>query len=237
MLPVLDDRDRQPELMDQPGLDERVHHDALNSLGRVNWISRILDVLWHGLRDVVDLNSKQPIRVLDIGSGGGDLAIGLAMRAAREGVALEAHGCDVSPLAVAHARQEAKRRGVARTQFFPLDVLREPLPEGYDVLMCTLFLHHFAEPDALDLLRRMGAAARRGVLIDDLIRTRLGYALAWVGGRLLTTSPLVHTDGPLSVRAAFRLDEIRELAERAGLHGATIRTHWPQRFLFAWRKP
>jgi len=70
-----------------------------------------------------------------------------------------------------------------------------------------------------------------------LVRTRFGYALAWAGGRLLTRSPIVHTDGPLSVRAAFTLDEFGTLAERAGLRGATFRRHWPQRFLFAWRKP
>jgi hypothetical protein len=100
-----------------------------------------------------------------------------------------------------------------------------------------LFWHHLAEPDGIKLLERMAAAARRAVLVDDLVRSRLGFALVWVGSYLLTRSSVVHTDGPLSVRAALSLAEARELAERAGLHGATIRRHWPERFLLTWRKP
>jgi hypothetical protein len=64
----------------------------------------------------------------------------------------------------------------------------------------------------------------------------LGFMLVWAGCYLLTTSPVVHTDGPLSVRAALSLDEARALAERAGLQGATFRRHWPERFLMTWRK-
>ena len=77
----------------------------------------------------------------------------------------------------------------------------------------------------------------RAVLVDDLVRTRLGFALVWLGSYLLTTSPVVHADGPLSVRAALSISEALELAERAGLHGSTIRRHWPERFLLSWRKP
>jgi hypothetical protein len=127
--------------------------------------------------------------------------------------------------------------GIDGARFFRLDALREPLPQGYDVLMCTLFLHHLEESDAVALLCRMATAARRSLLVDDLVRTRTGFVLAWVGGRLLTRSPIIHTDGPLSVRAAFGLQEVRGLAARAGLEPISIRRHWPQRFLMSWRKP
>jgi hypothetical protein len=103
--------------------------------------------------------------------------------------------------------------------------------------MCTLFLHHLVQEDAEQLLRRMAKAARRCVLVDDLVRGRTGYFLAWAGARLLTSSRIVHVDGPLSVRSAFTLPEVRALAEKAGLHGARFRRHWPQRFLLSWRKP
>jgi 2-polyprenyl-3-methyl-5-hydroxy-6-metoxy-1,4-benzoquinol methylase len=177
------------------------------------------------------------VRVLDIACGGGDVVIGLARLARRRGVPLEVDGCDVSPVAVTHAQAAARRAGVSAVHFFPIDALEDRLPGDYDALVCTLFLHHLAEPDGVELLRRMAAAARRVVLVDDLVRSRLGFALVFVGSYLLTRSPVVHTDGPLSVRAALSLDEARALAERAGLHGATFRRHWPERFLLSWRKP
>jgi hypothetical protein len=81
----------------------------------------------------------------------------------------------------------------------------------------------------------MAAAARRLVLINDLRRSAGGWLLAYVGTRLLSASPVVHTDGPRSVAAAFTPVELRQLAERAGLAGATVVRRWPFRLLLTWR--
>jgi hypothetical protein len=53
---------------------------------------------------------------------------------------------------------------------------------------------------------------------------------------VLTTSAVVHVDGPRSVEAAFTLEEVRALADQAGLENATLARHWPYRFLLAWRR-
>ena len=51
-------------------------------------------------------------------------------------------------------------------------------------------------PDVVRLLKGMAAKARCLVIVDDLIRSRLGYAMAWIGTRLLSRSWVVHHDGP-----------------------------------------
>ncbi len=89
----------------------------------------------------------------------------------------------------------------------------------------------------LTLLRGMKAAAGSLVLVNDLRRSAVGFALAWLGARLLTTSHVVHVDGPRSVEAAFSLQEVRTLANRTGMEGAIIGPRWPCRFLLAWRRP
>jgi hypothetical protein len=58
-----------------------------------------------------------------------------------------------------------------------------------------------------------------------------------VATRLLTTSYVVHNDGPLSVEAAWTMAEAQRLAEEAGLPGARISWRWPFRFLLTWRRP
>lgn len=230
-------RDRQPELMDQPGLDGETHHRALDALRRTNDVSRVASVIWRGIRDANLLSSNgQPLRILDIASGGGDVVIGVAKLAARNGAPVEAIGCDISPTAVQHAKRAAENAGIRRARFFQLNALTDQLPDDYDVLMCTLFLHHLSDPDVRAMLQRMAKAARRCVMVDDLRRNRLGYFYAWAGARLLTRSPMIHTDGPLSVRAAFTLAEARKLAEDAGLHAVRFHCHWPQRFLMTWKK-
>ena len=163
----LDERDRQPELMDQPGLDDSVHRRALAGLRTVNMFSRTAGALWRGLADM-GLLTKGPVRVLDIASGGGDNVLRLAAHARQAGVDLMAHGCDISATAVAHAQAVARQSGFADVRYFQLNALADPLPQDYDVLMCTLFLHHLAEGDA-EIVMRLGIViAGNNVLFEFL---------------------------------------------------------------------
>jgi 2-polyprenyl-3-methyl-5-hydroxy-6-metoxy-1,4-benzoquinol methylase len=233
----LAERDRQPELMDQPGLERDAHYCALHGLRTTNSLSGTSRVVWRGIQEAgIQASNGNRLRILDIAAGGGDVVLGVAKRAARCGVEIEAHGCDINPDAVAYAQQAARRAGVSHAKFFQFNALVDPVPDDYDVVMCTLFLHHLTNDDIRKLLGRMAQATRGGVLVDDLRRNRLGYFLAWAGGRLLTRSHIVHVDGPLSVRAAFTIDEMRNLAESAGLSGVQFRKHWPERFLMTWRR-
>jgi 2-polyprenyl-3-methyl-5-hydroxy-6-metoxy-1,4-benzoquinol methylase len=228
-------RRRQPELMDEPGLDPREHVQALRGLARVNGFSRTSSILWSPIARLAREQKGARVRVLDLATGGGDIPIALARRAARSRLNVEIDGCDLRVQAVRYAQERANSRG-ADVQFFALDALAGPLPLGYDVVCCSLFLHHLDDVHAIDLLRRMAAAAGRLVLVNDLIRSRRGYFLALVGCRLLSGSRVVHFDGPASVAAAFTPGETLALAQKARLQGAKITRHWPQRFLLYWSR-
>ena len=78
--------------------------------------------------------------------------------------------------------------------------------------------------------------ARRAVLVSDLSRSRAGHFFAWAGCRLLSRSRVFHVDGTRSVKAAFTPEEARGLAAHAGLDGARVTTHWPQRWLMNWTR-
>jgi len=229
-------RCRLPELMDDPGLNADLHHAALRGLRRINLVSRGTDMLWSKLRHVARKPRTRPLRVLDVACGGGDFVVGITKRAAKSRVPLEIDGCDISPRAVEYASKLAAREGIGHRSFFVADAIRDQLPDDYDVVMCSLFLHHLDEEDATQLLKQMASACRHRVLVSDLRRTRIGYTLAVVGCRLLTRSPVVHTDGPLSVRAAWSDAEVRSLAAAAGMQEAQLTHHWPQRFLLTWSK-
>lgn len=232
--PGLTVRVRQPELMDQPGLDDRQHCEALDGLARVNWWSRSVAVFWAAVRRLAAATDR-PLRVLDIGCGGGDVTIGLARQAVRSGLPLEVCGMDLSATALRVAADRATRLGM-QAQFLQSDVLSDPLPSGFDIILCSLFLHHLSDEDAATLMRRMADATTRLALINDLLRCRRGYWLAVAGTRLLTRSHIVHVDGPLSVQAAFTVPEIRAMTAQAGLKGETVTRHWPFRFLWSWSR-
>jgi SAM-dependent methyltransferase len=233
----LAERNRQPEWMDQIGIDAAAHDQALNGLRRINAVSGAVGSLFTPLQALaMERNHSQPLRILDLACGGGDNSLALAERCRKAALAVQVDGCDLSPQAVAIASGHAADRGL-NVRFFQADALKDPLPLDYDVMVCSLFLHHLDDAAAVDLLRRMGQSSRHLVLVNDLIRSPLGYGLAWVGCRLLSRSPIVHFDGPVSVQGSFRMDEVLDLAARAGLGGARVQRSWPERYLLSWRRP
>jgi len=226
-------RDLQPEILDQPGLDRDRHESALVGLARVNTLSKSDALVWDPIRKLANRRGLRELSVLDVASGGGDVGLGLVRRAQAAGIQIRLTGYDVSPIAVDRAQRRAQSLGV-EAEFVVHDVFAGPLDGPFDVVMCSLFLHHLDEAQAVEILDRMRAAARKLVVVNDLLRSRVGYAAAQVVCRVVSRSDIVHYDGPQSVAAAFRLDEFRNLADRAGLVGAALRKVWPFRFLLTW---
>jgi 2-polyprenyl-3-methyl-5-hydroxy-6-metoxy-1,4-benzoquinol methylase len=231
----LSERVLEPEVMDDPGLDERRHFDALRGLARLNRVSSGAGHLWQPIRSLARQLGTKRLRLLDIASGGGDIPISLWRRAQRSGLELEILGVDVSPRAVEFARHQAEQAR-AGVQFAVCDAMDGQLPTGYDAIVCSLFLHHLHDDQARRLLQTMASAAGHAVVVSDLIRSRLNLALVRIGAALVTRSDVVHSDGAQSVRAAFSLPEARQLARDAGLDGAQLKRCFPCRFVLTWRR-
>jgi len=227
-----------PELMDDPGLEPGLHHDALHGLARINRFSTSVGSI---TRETLRLYESapptltdRPLRVLDVACGGGDVTRRCADQLQRRGLNAEWTGLDVSPVAIEHARVQTRDR--SNVSYTLHDALQTPLPSGHDVVICSLFLHHLDRASCVSLLRAMHEASTLGVVINDLRRTRLGYTMAWCGTRLLSRSPIVHYDGPASVRAAWTDSELTGIAKEAGLNEPCVTYHFPQRMTLGWRR-
>jgi 2-polyprenyl-3-methyl-5-hydroxy-6-metoxy-1,4-benzoquinol methylase len=223
-----------PELMDDPDLDPVKHRQALAGLARLNAWSGGAGLLWKELRRLAS-QAGRPLRVLDVATGSGDVPIQLAKRAKHAGIPMHFTGCDVSDTALSAARQNALQAGV-ELQVFQHDVFHTALPSGFDVILASLFLHHLTDEQAVALLQDMGRATQQAIIVSDLVRSRLNLVVVTVASRLLSRSPIVHFDGPASVRAAYTSAEARGLAKRAGLSDSTVAVHFPTRWLLTWRK-
>jgi 2-polyprenyl-3-methyl-5-hydroxy-6-metoxy-1,4-benzoquinol methylase len=243
-----------PEKMDDPGLCPREHQRALAGLRRINRLSGTAAQLQAEIFRIADRDSTRVWRILDVGCANGEVAFELSRLLAPQ-LKHQLTGWDMSPTAIGDANrrleQEAEmtagRSGTAeqaairadsslqfevRNLFDELDgVAAEP---PFDIVYCTLLLHHFSDADAIRILAAMKRLARHAVLVDDLQRTRFGWLLAVSGCHLLSRSPVVHFDGPQSVRAAFTCAEARGLAAAAGWGVAKLRRHWPERYLLSW---
>lgn len=226
---------REAELMDDPALPPAEHVKALGALATINAVSRTVA---HLAKAVAAMRppTADAVTVVDVACGGGDVTVALARRLLRPpaGPRPQVMGIDISPRAIERATELARDRGSSAV-FAVRDVLQAGLPPC-DVAVSSLFLHHLDDADAVTLLGRMATAARVGVVISDLIRSRIGLALAVIGTSVLASSRVARIDGPLSVRAARTIPEYRGLLARAGMAAATVRRTWPERVLIEWRR-
>ena len=174
------------------------------------------------------------ITVLDVASGGGDLARALIRWGRVRGFDLQVTALDISLRALDCAR----RRGPVDDQLRLVcaDVHLAPYGDGaFDYVTCALFFHHLTDDEVVRTLRAFDRLAIRGVVVNDLVRRWRPYAWSWLFTRPFNA--VLRNDGPLSVRRAFRRDELCALARRSGMAWLSMRTHFGHRMTLAGERP
>jgi SAM-dependent methyltransferase len=229
-MPSLAERNLQPEIMDDPGLSFDEHADALRALARIHALTGLTRRIWRSVAGILREEPCDQLTIMDVGCGDGLLLRELWKRAKRQECNLRLIGCDISPQALQLCRSANEAANIP-CELYCMDVIQEPLPCEADIIVNSLFLHHFGQAEVVQLLGRFADRARKKVIIEDLIRSQLGYVLCWLGVHCLTRCRVVHFDGPQSVRAAFSISEMGRLLGQAGLPEARITKHWPERFL------
>ncbi len=219
--------------MDDMSITDHRLHDALRDL---RWTNRLLGGYASTRRVLIPLMADNArLRVLDIGTGGGDSLIDLIHVGHSQGCRVEAVGIDLNAGAVDYARRyldqhlsERMRRRVTVETGDALDLSYDD--DSFDVALSSLFLHHFDEEPSARVVREMARVSRQGVLVNDLHRHPLAYLGVWALSRLLPASDMYRHDAPLSVRRGFRREELQSIATRAGLSDVEIRWHWAFRW-------
>ncbi len=228
-------REMIPELMDAPELDPGLHAEALEGLSRMNRASAAAQIMARPILELAREQNRGQMTLLDVACGGGDVPVEIAEIARRKGLTLQLVLTDQSATALQRAQALAGREGVA------CRVLAGRAPDGlpsgdFDVVTNSLFLHHLERASVVATLRAMAQRATRLLVISDLRRSVMGYGVAWTASRFFSRSRIVHHDGPVSVRAAWTIGELRKMTEEAGIGGAEIAPCWPWRMLLTFRR-
>jgi SAM-dependent methyltransferase len=167
------------------------------------------------------------LRLLDVGTGAADIPRAILAWARSVGVDMSVTAIDSAPDVVAAARERS--RGVPGISI-ELAGLADLAASGrqFDYVTASLFLHHVSPARTAEALVALDRLAARGVVISDLRRSWLALAgvglLSYVAG-----NAVVRHDGPLSVRRAFTVEELRALAAECGLDYLAARSEGPFR--------
>lgn len=199
------------ELMDDPSCDPVRLDATYRRFGAVNrvvsgWGAVYRQHLAPSLRSL-----PRPARVLDLGSGGGDVVVRLARLAERDGLRVDWVGADPDP----RAHEAAARRGRDGIRFLCTDSTGLlAAGERFDAVLSNHVLHHLA-PDALRRFADDSLALSTGVVLhSDIERSRLAYALFGVGVAPLAAGTFLRTDGLRSIRRSYRPQELADALGR-----------------------
>lgn len=202
----------EPELMDRPQPVTPELASDLRNLRQLNRYFGSYGLIEQFLRRWIRPRSR--MQILDLATGSGDIPRLIVDHARSAGADVTVNAVDQQPSTLEIARSLSG--DYPEIEFFEGHVLSFGENGPYDVVFCSLALHHFDEAAAVQLLRRCRDLSRRYVLVSDL---RRGF-LATMGVYLLTTfifrEPMTRTDARLSAERAFSFREFRSLAERAG---------------------
>ena len=224
------------ELLDRPDVAPAEVRKIMETLEKANRHLGGHQLMVESVRQL--LGSRRPalLRVLDLGTGLADVPRALVAWARRIGQPITVTAVDRNQkiLDLAHAACRAwPEINLERHDLRALPYA----PNSFDLVLCSLALHHFSAADTAGILRRMRELARHGYIASDLRRNRLAIATTRLVALVPLNSQAFRQDAVQSCRAAFTVQELRTIAQQAELENFKItRNHWFFRMTLEGRK-
>lgn len=218
----MDRANLRPELMDDPGLPLGQAERALADLGRVHrWIGNA--ALWRQLAPVL-LRGGRCQRLLDVGTGNGNVALEAAARAEHLGIRLRVIGVDrkLAHLILGRCSHTGLRAVVAEARDLPF------ADGAVDVAISSYFQHHFDQAGGSRVLAEMRRVASRAAVVSDIRRSTLGGILGRVVLGLLRLGPVAAYDGRVSLDQSWTEREVRRTVPAQAI--VELRRRWPFRW-------
>lgn len=222
------------EIMDDFSIQGPILTDALDKLATINKLLGGNRVTLNGLKIVLKNHPKsQPITIVDLGCGGGDILREISNYGKRKGYNFKLIGIDANKHATDYA--QSLSTDFDNIQYLNMDVFSERFTDlNYDLVITTLFLHHFKEEQLVSLLSHILDTASLGLVVNDLHRHRLAYYLF----KLITlpvSNKMIIEDGLTSVLRGFKRKELLALSDRLN-RSCQIEWKWAFRYQWIFRK-
>lgn len=229
-MPNFRERSSAPEIMDDLNCSGEVVHQTLRELEFINLTLGGNNVTINGLAGLLKNHPPQnPITLADLGCGSGDMLRLIDTWAIRNSRTIRLTGIDANPHIITFARDRLRDRPQIR--FETVDILSDEfLGKTFDIVMGTLFFHHFTEEQLIRFFSSLKKQVRLGFIINDIHRHPLAYYSIKYLTQLFSKSAMVKYDAPLSVLRAFRKRELEKIMQKAGIDNYHIYWRWAFRW-------
>lgn len=225
-MPDFSIRSTESEMMDDFTLGHQLIDPIMDELEAVNKLLGGYQVFFNALKKT---GIESGLSISDWGCGGGDSLRVIARWARKRNLKINLVGVDATSSAIEYAREKSK--DFPEISYIHSDVMSDSLKENqFDVVISSLFTHHFPEKDWIRLVQKMASCARRYVVINDLHRHWFAYHSIGVLTGLFSRSEMVKHDSKLSVLRSFKRAEISSMLQQANLRNYNVKWMWAFRW-------
>ena len=223
-------RTDKEELMDDFSIGGDLLRDTLDKLENINrWLGGNLMTV-KALKKVLKNHPKeQELTIADIGCGHGDILRDVAKFGRKNGYKMKLIGMDANPTAIAYANELSTE--FPELSFKTEDIFSEAFKNRkFDVVLATLFLHHFKEAQLVSFLGNTLKQTKIGIVVNDLHRHKLAYYLFMLLSVFIKNNMIIE-DGLTSVLRGFKRNELMHISNKLKVKP---QISWKWAFRFQW---
>jgi SAM-dependent methyltransferase len=223
-------RSDKEEMMDDFSIGGDLLRDVLDKLENINrWLGGNLVTL-NSLKKVLKKHPKeQEIVIADIGCGHGDILRDIAKFGRRKGYNFKLIGVDANPTAIEYAKELSTE--FEELSFIVEDIFSDDFKNRqFDVVLATLFFHHFKEKPLVSFLEDTLKHTKIGIIVNDLHRHKLAYYLFKLLSVFINNKMIIH-DGLISVLRGFKREDLESISHQLNLKP---QIKWKWAFRWQW---
>ena len=226
-------RSYELEHLDKGDYTPEEYEGCIVELQKVNQWLGDASALRNSLLKDVEAEGLRTFSVLDVGAGSGELMRVAAGWARETGRDARLVGLEMNARSAKAILDESREWKIASVR---ADAFKLPFADRqFEYVICSLFTHHFRDPQVVALLREMSRVARRKIFVIDLHRDAVAYFFYTTVARLFLHNRLIREDGALSILRSFKTEELEKLGRQAELREVTVEKHFPSRLVLSAR--
>lgn len=228
-------RSTEQEIMDDLSMEGDMLRNTLDQLVLINKRLGGNKATINGLHTLLKAEPKDTaISIVDLGCGSGDMLRAVADYGRKNNFTFKLTGIDANEYTVNYAGKLSVN--YPEISYIKMDVQSDEFSDiSYDIVITTLFLHHFTDQEIEYLLNPIVNKVRIGVVINDLHRSTVAYFLFKVIS-LFIKNPMVKKDGAISVLRGFKKNELINISKKLNHTVSSINWRWAFRYQWIIKK-